>query len=179
MDDFVYISLGGNIGEREKWLTNALNEIYRRDGIQLTAISSLYDTEPWGMSAQPNFLNAVVEVKFSGEPHRLLDILQEIENTLGRERRGIWAPRTVDLDILLFGKQILDTARLTIPHRYLLLRDFFLVPLIEISPNVVHPISGAKLSDYERRLPPQLRTIKARKEVELWQDTITSLLKDR
>ncbi len=175
--DGVFISLGGNIGDVEKIFVDALKRISEFSDI--LAASSLYETEPWGLTGQPNFLNAVVSIDFDGSPKALLRILQNIELDLGRRRVVPWGQRKIDLDILLFKDVLLNSPELTIPHRYLALRDFFLVPLLEIHPNVVHPLNGISLREYERRLPKQLRTIIARREGNLWRNTITLLSKDR
>ena len=175
MTEKIYISVGGNIGNREENMSNTVKTIARQ--MKITAISSLYETTPWGMPGQPNFLNAVICADYDGEPDKLFAILQAIEDELGRTRSRVWSSRTVDLDILLFGTRIINTLHLIIPHRHLALRDFYLVPLLEIFQDAVEPTSGIKYCEYERRMPTQIRTIIAKKEVTLWQDTITSLLK--
>ena len=177
MEDEIYISLGGNVGEREKFLCSAIEKI--ADKMNVLAASSLYETEPWGLTGQPNFLNAVLRVSFGGKPEEILKIFQEIEDELGRERKVVWGKRTIDIDILLFGNLIISTPALTIPHRYLLMRDFFMVPLVEIAPDVKHPLFDGKISDFEKKLPPQLRTIINIKEDETWRSITTSLLKDQ
>ncbi len=172
MSETVYIAFGSNVGDREGNLVKALGALARK--CRVVAISSVYETEPWGFEKQPRFLNAVVKVEFDGEPEELLEILRQIEVSLGRQRRRKWAPRTIDLDILIFGSRRIDTPELCIPHKYLLLRDFFLVPLVEVDPDVVHPTDGVRLSEYAVRVPPQLRTIIGKKEVPRWQLPDTS-----
>lgn len=136
-----YIALGSNIGDREQHLKNALAKIEELgEFVKLEKISSFYNTAPVGYVEQPDFLNAVVKVKTILEPEELLSILQEIENTEGRERKIHWGPRTLDLDILLFDDMVINTDTLVIPHPEMTKRDFVLVPLCEIAPYAIHPL---------------------------------------
>ena len=136
-----YIALGSNIGDREQHLKNALAKIEELgEFVKLEKISSFYNTAPVGYVEQPDFLNAVVKVKTILEPEELLSILQEIENTEGRERKIHWGPRTLDLDILLFDDMVINTDTLVVPHPEMTKRDFVLVPLCEIAPYAIHPL---------------------------------------
>lgn len=175
MNDEIYISLGGNIGDRAENLSSAVDRIARR--MDVIALSSLYETEPWGLTGQPNFLNAVARIGYNDEPNVLLKDLQEIETELGRMRKTFWGKRTIDIDILLFGKVVITKPDLMIPHKYLLMRDFFIVPLLEIAPDIVHPVSRRKIAYYHEKMPQQLRTIISIKKDDRWQDIITSLSK--
>lgn len=175
MRERVYIALGGNIGDVVKNFCRAAELIAQR--CTIAKASSLYETEPWGLRDQPNFINAVIEIETALSPEDLLYFLQEIEDELGRQRQIRWGRRTIDLDIILFGSRMIDTVELKIPHRYLLYRDFFLVPLLEIEPDAEYPADGRKLAYFLERLPQQLRTIIGKKEDSLWKDTITSLLR--
>ena len=176
MKEIAYIALGGNIGDVVENFCRAIEAIARENTV--LGASSIYETEPWGEIEQPNFLNAVVKIATTMEPLNLLHFLQEIEDALGRRREVRWGARTIDLDIVLFGSRIIDSVELTVPHRYLLYRDFFLLPLLEIDPELETP-TGAKLSRFAQRIPSQLRTIIGKREEPLWDDTITSLLKDQ
>ncbi len=173
MTEKVFISLGTNIGDLEQNLCTALCEICR--DCKLLSASSIYETEPWGMKEQQNFLNAMIWIEYDNEPIELLYYLQAIEENIGKNKGGKWGPRKIDLDIILFGNRIINTMDLIIPHKYLLFRDFFLIPLLEIAPNITYPVDGKRLSEYSERIPPQLKTIISKKEVNLWRDTITSL----
>ncbi len=175
MVEDVYIAFGSNTGNREKNICDALRKLGEK--LDFVAASSVYETHPWGLTSQPDFLNSVALFRYDGEPDSLLAITQDIERFLGKAKNTAWGPRNIDIDILLFGTRIVKTASLIIPHRYLALREFFLIQLLEISPDIVYHETGIRLIEYERRLPPQLRTIFARKEVPLWQDTITMLSK--
>lgn len=129
-----YIGMGSNIGDREEYLLSAFNKVRRLQGTEVTAVSSLYETEPVGYIDQPPFLNAVISIRSELEPLELLDRLQSIESSLGRQRTIRWGPRTIDLDILFCDKGIIQTERLTIPHPRAKERSFVMIPLSEIAP---------------------------------------------
>lgn len=128
-----FIGLGSNIGHTEDTIREALRLIDSHPDINVTVASSLYLTEPVGYEDQPWFCNCVAEVETKLAPDRLLDVLQEIENKLGRVRTIRWGPRTVDLDILLYDNLTVDSARLSIPHPRMKERAFVMVPLAEIA----------------------------------------------
>lgn len=174
----IYLGLGTNQENKEENLINTLKLIFR--DINIHSASSIYLTTPWGYPSQPDFYNAVISLKFDGSPQELLNFVKNVEQEIGRARSEIpWGPRKIDIDILLFDNLIINTPTLTIPHKFLVLRDFFLVPLLEISPDEIYPIDNRMLREYERRFPIQIRTIKSRLESKKWQDIITSLLRDR
>ena len=142
-----FIGLGSNLGEREAMIRQALEEITRLPGTQLLRASSLYDTEPVGEVDQPNFLNAVAALDTSLTARQLMWNLQLIEKRLGRVRSQKWGPRTIDLDLLFFKDQQLETEFLTLPHPRMALRRFVLVPLNELAPGLVHPVLGKSISE--------------------------------
>lgn len=158
-----YLSLGSNIGDREKSLNDAL-ELIEQHQMHITARSSLYETEPQGVTDQPWFLNMVVACEIRYFPLQLLIILQRIERELGRMRgantirRG---PRAIDVDILLLGNVMIDTPQLTIPHPRLLERRFVLQPLLEIAPDLKFPGTNKPLKTYL----PAVAAQKVRKQV--------------
>lgn len=127
-----YLGLGANLGERTKTLRRAIECIKKIPAVKLLRVSSFYETEPWGVVDQPNYINAAVKISTELEPLDLLDELQGIERELGRIRHEHWGARTIDIDIL-YGAEI-SSERLTIPHKFLFDRDFALVPLKEIFP---------------------------------------------
>ncbi|MEM7623585.1 MAG: 2-amino-4-hydroxy-6-hydroxymethyldihydropteridine diphosphokinase [Planctomycetota bacterium] len=139
-----YIGLGANLGDREAALDTAVAAINARPACRLVAVSGYIDTEPVGITDQPRFLNACAHVRTTLPPAALLAALQHIERDQGRHRsrEQRWGPRTLDLDILLFGDAVIDTAGLTIPHPRLHERAFVLVPLAEIAGDVVVPTQG-------------------------------------
>lgn len=136
-EEMVYISLGSNLGDR---LTNLDRAILLLKGlVKIIARSSVYETQPWGVLDQPNFLNQVVGGITSLAPLRLLNELKSIEKYMGRVETIRYGPRIIDLDILLYGKRILNYQRLQVPHPRMLERAFVLVPLAEIAPGIVIP----------------------------------------
>ncbi len=139
MSKGIYILLGSNLGDREQNLGLALNKISTDVG-RILAQSSIYQSEPWGISQQPQFLNQVVEVNSRNAPEQVLQKLLAIETELGRERLEKWGPRSIDLDILFFNNRIIQTEKLIVPHPGLAMRRFTLVPLCEIAPNFFHPL---------------------------------------
>jgi 2-amino-4-hydroxy-6-hydroxymethyldihydropteridine diphosphokinase len=136
----VYLSLGANIGEREHTLGRALKLIAATPGVRLVRVSSFYATEPVGYRDQPEFINCAAVIESALEPHELLARLRAIERQLGRQARSRWHEREIDIDILLFGVEIVGTESLTIPHPEMHRRGFVLVPLVEIAPDALHPI---------------------------------------
>ncbi|KUO96421.1 2-amino-4-hydroxy-6-hydroxymethyldihydropteridine diphosphokinase [Ferroacidibacillus organovorans] len=137
------ISLGSNVGQREDYLVQAVKHIAHMPKACVRAISSVYETEPMELLDQPQFLNAVVHVASPEDPYAMLRSLLEIEQAMGRIRTVRYGPRVIDLDILLCGKTVIaDLPELMIPHEHMLKRAFVLVPLAELAPEMVHPLTG-------------------------------------
>jgi len=134
----VFLSLGSNLGDRERHLHRALELIEQHAG-KLQRVSAFYRTAAWGKEEQPDFLNAAAELKTSLEPSELLRTLLSVEEKMGRRRAEKWGPRTIDIDILLYEDRIVDQAGLHVPHPALHLRRFVLEPLNEIAPGAQHP----------------------------------------
>ena len=141
----VYIQLGSNIGERESFIAKSMEQIEENIGEIITA-SSVFETIPWGNENQNNFLNSVIKIKTLFDSFKVLKKSQEIENNLGRERVEKWGERTIDLDILFYNNNIINTKELIIPHPFIQKRKFVLVPLSEIAPNYIHPILKKSIS---------------------------------
>ncbi len=137
-----YVGLGANIGEPRRQLAEAIAELRRLPDTQFVLASGLYKSAPVGYAEQPDFLNAVVRLETRLAPMDLLDRLQEIENRHGRERPFPDAPRTLDLDLLLYGDEAVATPRLTVPHPRMHQRAFVLKPLLELDPAVSIPGKG-------------------------------------
>jgi 2-amino-4-hydroxy-6-hydroxymethyldihydropteridine diphosphokinase len=135
----VYLLTGGNIGNTEQQLSNAARIINLRVG-NVIEKSALYKTEPWGNKQQQFFLNQVLMVQTDMQPELLMRELLEIEKSMGRMREEKWEPRIIDIDMLLYDNLILETALLTIPHPHMHERNFVLVPLSEIAPQLMHPL---------------------------------------
>jgi 2-amino-4-hydroxy-6-hydroxymethyldihydropteridine diphosphokinase len=132
-----YVGLGANLGDRERAIRQAA------ELIGAARLSTIRETEPWGLEGQPRFLNAVAELETELPPRVLLERLLEVERSLGRTREGPrWGPRTIDLDLLLYGDRELDEPGLTVPHPHLHEREFVLEPLAELDPKLVVPGRG-------------------------------------
>jgi 2-amino-4-hydroxy-6-hydroxymethyldihydropteridine diphosphokinase len=132
-----YVGLGSNLGDRERLIRQAA------DLIGAERVSTVIETEPWGYGNQPMFLNAVAEVETPLTARQLLDHLLDVERRLGRERVGAqWGPRTIDLDLLLFGEETIDEPGLVVPHPRLSEREFVLRPLAELVPSLKIPGNG-------------------------------------
>ncbi|MBP6122073.1 MULTISPECIES: 2-amino-4-hydroxy-6-hydroxymethyldihydropteridine diphosphokinase [Providencia] len=143
----VYIAVGSNLGEPLLQAKQAIAALDAIPSSRVAATSSLYRTKPLGPQDQPDFLNLAVLLETGLEPEVLLDYTQKIELELGRERKAErWGPRTLDLDIMLFGNRTIQTPRLTVPHYGLKEREFMLYPLNDIAPNLVFP-DGELLSE--------------------------------
>lgn len=152
-----YIGLGANLGEREATIRSAIDQLSRLPETQLVQVSSLYDTTPVGDLEQPNFLNAVAVLETGLEARSLFWNMLLIERRLGRVRQPgrRFGPRTIDLDLLLFGDEEIDLPDLRVPHPELARRAFVLVPLVEVDPHAVHPGLGLTMSDLLSRLDPR------------------------
>lgn len=133
-----YIALGSNLGDKEKNLRRALL-LLTQQGVEVVRVSSFLSTEPYGVTDQPQFLNAVACVRTSLAPLALLDVLLATELAMGRVRLRHWGERNIDLDLLLYEDVVLDTPRLRLPHSDMQNRDFVLLPLAEIAPELKHP----------------------------------------
>ena len=134
-----YVALGSNLGDKEANLRKAL-ELLEERGVEVVKTSSFICTEPYGVTDQPQFLNGVCEVRTSMVPLALLHTLLEVEQEMGRVRLRHWGERNIDLDLLLYEDVVLDTEELKLPHPDMQNRDFVLLPLAEIAPELVHPI---------------------------------------
>ena len=143
-----YIGLGSNLGSSVNTLKSALADLKSHTQITLKQSSSLYGSKPHGPQDQPDYLNAVAEINTSLAPYKLLDALQSIETSHNRIRTGQhWGPRTLDLDLLLYGEKVIKTDRLTVPHAHMTERNFVLYPLAEIKNDLIFP-NGSALADY-------------------------------
>lgn len=139
------LGLGSNLGDRKAHLAGAVRALKTWDGIQITAISSLWETPPWGLEDQPHFLNACVLIETSLSPMQVLEACLAIERAHGRERSLRWGPRTLDMDVLYYDDVETAEERLILPHPRMLLRSFVLAPLAEIAPEKV--IGGATIRE--------------------------------
>jgi 2-amino-4-hydroxy-6-hydroxymethyldihydropteridine diphosphokinase len=133
-----YLSLGSNMGDKKATCLTAIDLLAKAG--RVVTVSSFYVTEPFGHEAYEDFINAVVELETGLSPLALLASCHVIEDKLGRERLIRWGPRTIDLDIILYGDHVFNSTELTIPHPMMELRGFVLIPLSEIAPRAVHPV---------------------------------------
>lgn len=158
-----YIGLGSNMERRELFLQRAIQALRERDDVEVAAESGVYETEPVGYTDQPAFLNMVVAVRTALPPRQLLSVLLDIERSLGRTRTIRWGPRTIDLDLLLYGDQAVSEPDLTVPHPRMGERAFVLVPLLEAMEG--GDPSSARLRESFAR---QLETLEGKEGVVLW-----------
>jgi 2-amino-4-hydroxy-6-hydroxymethyldihydropteridine diphosphokinase len=134
-----YIALGSNIGDRINNLRNAISYLLESNVVDLILSSSVYESLPYGNHNQQNFYNAVIKIRTSLLPLELFYLLKKTELKVGRQLRERWGPREIDLDILFYDDLILSDDVLTLPHKGIHLRDFVLLPLVELDKNFIHP----------------------------------------
>lgn len=157
-----YISMGSNLGDRAGNLLLGIREMLAV-GLEITRLSQIYETEPVETFPQPLFLNMVAELRVepATEPADLMQRLLQVENSLGRVRDAAKGPRTIDLDLLLYGKELMNTELLTLPHPRFHLRRFVLAPLVELAPQLVHPSLATTMKEL-------LDNLKDKSEVNIW-----------
>lgn len=148
----VYLGLGTNLGEKERNLNDAIISLSQEVGIVIRS-STFYASKPWGFQSDNDFLNAVVLVDTNLTPFDVLSKTQEIEKSLGRTAKTIngYSDRLIDIDILLYDNLIIDQPTLKIPHPLIAERDFVIIPLSEIAPDLVHPVFGRKIVELLNR----------------------------
>ncbi|RAU95932.1 2-amino-4-hydroxy-6-hydroxymethyldihydropteridine diphosphokinase [Paenibacillus sp. YN15] len=159
-----YIGLGSNLGDREAWLAGAVRLLDGHPGVRLAASSAIYETEPVGYVDQPVFLNMALRVETRLPPEQLLAFMMDVERQLERKREVRWGPRTIDLDMLLYGDCRMDSPALTLPHPRMLERAFVLVPLQEVL--LPEPSLQAKL------IRETLDTLEGKEGVKRWKDRL-------
>jgi 2-amino-4-hydroxy-6-hydroxymethyldihydropteridine diphosphokinase len=137
----VYLLLGSNLGNRKEVLKKAIELLSEKVGT-IVKQSRDYETVPWGVTDQPDFLNLAIEIHTDLKPLEVLEQTQSVENQLGRIRKEKWGARLIDIDILFYGNEIIDEPNLKVPHPLMQERDFVLTPMAEIAPDFVHPVLG-------------------------------------
>ena len=145
----VFLSLGSNLGDRLGYVQQAASILGTTNNIQIVSSSSFYETEPWQMNTPNWFINAIVQISTSLSPEELLIVINRIESQLGRERSGKreYTDRTIDIDILFYDDKIINTDKLTVPHRFFHRRACLLVPMLEIAQDFVHPLFKKTVSE--------------------------------
>ena len=156
----VFLGLGSNLGARQDFLNSAAVEIARLPGGRLMWCSSVYETEPYGNTAQGKFLNAAAEIETPLDPPALMGEVKRIEKALGRTVSGRWGPREIDIDILLYDGLVHSGDGLEVPHPGLERRKFVLVPLREIAPDLIHPVNGMTVSEMAAACRDDSRVVK-------------------
>ncbi len=156
MDDnnlnIVFIGVGSNLGNKTKNILSAIDLINKLNKTIVSKFSSVYETIPFGDVKQDNFFNAVIKIYTVLTPKELLSELKNIEHKLGRIKREKWGPREIDLDILLFNDLIFSDEIITLPHEGIIYRDFVMVPLLEIEPDLMHPVFDKKIFKFAEEL---------------------------
>ncbi len=147
LENIAFIALGSNLGDKLKYISDAVHLINNDDCCEVKKISSVYLTRPYGNPEQENFLNAVIETATSYNHFELMNFLKKCEQNLGRIKRQKWSPREIDLDLLFFNDVIYSDKTVTIPHPEIIRRDFVLIPLCEIAPEFIHPELNKKICD--------------------------------
>lgn len=161
----VFLCLGSNVGDRHGQIAGGVAEL-ERNGVSIETRSSVYETEPVGVEDQPWFLNQVVRGATHLEPHRLLEVCKRIESRFGRESTEVrFGPRTLDIDMLLYGDRVIPEDRLTIPHPRMHERRFVLVPLLEIAPRLIDPRDGTEYAQILERLDEGKKVSKSLRNV--------------
>ena len=136
-----YVGLGSNLGRRKKNIAAALNALESTRNVEVVKVSSLYETAPeGGPDDQPPYINAVAHIETTLSPERILAVCQHIEDSLGRKRTIRWGPRTIDLDLLSYDQEIRAEPELTLPHPMMHERQFVMRPLVEVAPDLIHPV---------------------------------------
>lgn len=155
----VYLCLGSNIGDRVGYVQQATSLLGAVEGIKIVRTSSLYETQPWLEKEMGWFVNAVIEIKTSLSVQDLLSECQRIEKQLGRVRQNgeLFGDRTIDIDILFYGNDIINEENIQVPHKFLHRRAFVLVPFLEINPDLIHPVLNKTVSElYDELENPEM-----------------------
>lgn len=151
----LYLSLGSNLGNRQQYLQEAIARLSQAIA-PVYVVSNFVETDPWGFDSSHAFLNAVVAIKTNLSAEKILEITQHIERELGRNYKRkhgeVYKDRIIDIDILMLGDLVFHSPYLLIPHPYMHVRDFVLIPFAEIAPDIVHPLNGFKISQLLKKL---------------------------
>jgi len=158
----VLLAFGSNLGDKKANISKALHYISEFDSIELVRSSSFYLTQPMGIKEQPTYINSAALIKTSLNPNQLLETLRAIELKIGRRPREKWHEREIDIDILVFDDIVIDNKNLTIPHKGMHLRNFVLIPSVEIAPDIIHPIFGKTILELRKNCTDMLEVVLAK-----------------
>lgn len=160
-EHIAYIGVGSNLGDRPRYVSEAIRLLGEHPRVKISALSHCYETEPLTLKGerQNYYLNCVIKINTTMNAVRLFQVMQEIEKILGRVRNGRWEPRTIDLDLLLFDDDIIRTKQLNVPHPQLHHRRFVLEPLAELNPKLNHPIKGVSIQQLLHRLKDDKKVV--------------------
>lgn len=155
----VYLSLGSNVGNTHKNIHDAIVKLRKVTDTSINKISEILETKPFGDIIQDNFLNCCIEIDTLLTPQEFLEKILGIEKELGRDRAKEikWGPRTIDIDIILYGKEIIEDENLSVPHQWMCERAFVLDPLVEIAPNIVHPLLNKTIFQLKKELEEKIK----------------------
>lgn len=160
MFNTAFISIGSNIGDRLGNCKKAVEGFAENEDIQIIKTSSFYETEPWGEIEQDWFINCVIEIETTLDAKALLATLQNIEKGFGRNRINRGGPRVIDMDILFFNREIMESQDLIVPHPFLHKRRFVLTPLYEIAPDFIHPVLKMSVADLLRQVDDNKKIVR-------------------
>lgn len=152
MDEVSYVGLGSNVDDRLGFLAAGARALASDSRVVVVNSSSVYESAPIGYLYQGDFLNAVLRLRTTRSAASLFKLLMGIEDRHGRQRTIHWGPRTLDLDLLLFGSRVIDMPALRVPHPHMIVRHFVLQPLLELAPELVHPQSGRSMAEHLNEL---------------------------
>lgn len=155
-----YLGFGSNKGERISFIETALNEIDKIEKTEVVKCSSVYETEPWGIKDQGDYLNSTAEIKTELSAVELLKALKEIESRTGRTVTSKWSEREIDIDLLFYGNEILNNEIIQVPHAEIENRNFVLIPMKEIAPDHIHPVLNKSISELLSETSDDLKVTK-------------------
>jgi len=162
----VFLGLGSNVGDRLKYIEDAIARISGLEGVALVKKASVYETEPWGVKDQDYFLNTAVEIETSLSAEDIHKAIKSVEEELGRESREKWTSREIDIDLLFYGNEIIDSENLKVPHREIENRKFVLIPLAELNQDIIHPVLNKPISVLLRETGDHLEVLKYSENVQ-------------
>lgn len=155
-----YIGIGSNMGDPQRNCLDSIDNIGKMDNCEIVSTSSLYLTKPIGVTGQEWYINGAISISTGLSAFEMIERLLDIEARMGRVRKKRWEPRTIDIDILLFGQDIIDHETLKIPHPMMHLRRFVMAPMTEIAPDLIHPILGKRMVELLRAIPADDQVVK-------------------